>query len=121
MSVWTHVNGNIRVDALRLEYGKNIENMGFMKLKGGFKMNAKELVGKRAIRTKPVMLENGSFCRSYTDDYVTIIKATDSHIIYKWSDKFLKVCQTANDDINIMSYEYCDENWIDYDELISGI
>ena len=84
-------------------------------------MKATELVGKMAIRTKHVTYAGGGTDRSHMEEPVKILKATDCHIVYEYGDEFLKMCKTANDSPNIMSYEYCDDNWVDYDELMSGL
>lgn len=81
-------------------------------------MKATELIGKTAIRTTYATHPNGIQDNSYTDTPIKIEKATDSHIIYT----FLKedFCYNSGK-LYILNHDFCDNNWIDYDELISGI
>ncbi|NCD13570.1 MAG: hypothetical protein EOL93_13590 [Epsilonproteobacteria bacterium] len=77
-------------------------------------MNIKNLVGKRAIRTKPVVLSYGED-ESYRVNPIKILKVTDHHIVAEvlaWSIK---------KDLLILTSEWIDDNWVDYDELISGL
>lgn len=93
-------------------------------------MNAKELIGKMAIRTAPIdELRNQSgggmgfmgFSNSYINvpNYyfcehpIKIVNATDNHIVYE---------QELGDSAttHILSCKYCDDNWIDYEELVGS-
>lgn len=73
-------------------------------------MDIKELVGKRAIRTNPVTYSHGTTDRSYMQEPLFIIKVTDSHIVYKHRHN--------KDEVSVLPFEWIDNNWIDYDELI---
>lgn len=73
-------------------------------------MNAKNLIGKNAVRTRPACKYGD---RSYMDSPILILKVTDDHIIYKHTEKYM------NERISVLPYEWCDDNWIDYDELVS--
>jgi hypothetical protein len=89
-------------------------------------LKATELIGKKAIRTAPVMekvetncdgfLFNGRIVEksnySYTEAPIKILKATDSHIVYE-REKF-----DGEKVISVLNLKYCDDNWTDYDELI---
>jgi hypothetical protein len=81
------------------------------KFKEGNKMFATELIGKRAIRTKPVRYPNGVEDRSYTDGSpVKIINATADNIVIKSG--------IAKNSEWVLSAPFTDDNWTDYDELI---
>lgn len=92
-------------------------------------MTAKELIGKNAIRTQPIMekvrvnnsgmlmigdhFENQpNYC--YTTESIKIVNATDSHIIAE-----VKSFMGDKTTTRILNCQYCDDNWIDYDELIN--
>lgn len=79
-------------------------------------MLASELIGKKAIRTTHTTMAGGTVCRSFMDDPIIILKVTDSHIVYRYIDK-----SYMGNEPYILTYEYCDDNWIDYDELIKDI
>ena len=74
-------------------------------------MKASELVGKRAIRTKPVDLGNGSKDYSYTTSPIEIVKVTDNHIVHKYK-------MFGEEHVSILGERWMDNNWIDYNELI---
>jgi hypothetical protein len=84
-------------------------------------MKATELIDKKAIRTKCANLAGGMVDRSLLDRPIKIIKATDSHIVYKDVKGY---GFGMNDDwyekLQILSYEYCDNNWTDFDKLMEG-
>ncbi len=69
------------------------------------------LVGKKAIRTKPVKLGNGSYDYSYTDSPITILAVTDSHIVCRsgW-------CNSR--DRHILDARWVDDGWTSYDGLM---
>lgn len=94
-------------------------------------MNAKELIGKRAIREKPMMYKekvSGSGLTYFSvresivemPDYalctepVKIINATDHHIVCERRS----ILGEAR--IQVLDERYCDDAWTDYDELIGG-
>jgi hypothetical protein len=89
-------------------------------------MKATELIGKNAIRTQPVFdLVDSSFGfmgtgltkkpdYRYTTEPIKIINATEFHIVAETKnyDKTIKR--------EILNCKYCDENWIDFNELIGS-
>jgi hypothetical protein len=81
-------------------------------------MKASDLIGKKAIRDFHVTYAGGTVSRSFMEEPIKIIRATDKHIVYEWCENFLRVCPSANDTPNILSYEHCDNHWLDYNELI---
>ena len=83
-------------------------------------MKANELIGKNAVRTQPIYEVSQSFglgmntktpLYNYTNSSVKILKATENHI----------VCEIENygggTQIKLLDVRYCDDNWVDYDEL----
>ena len=90
-------------------------------------MNAKELIGKKAIREKPILKEEvvssdlyiiGSRVQSVPDytycvEPEKIINATDHHVVIE-REVFGKPHTMLLDE------RYCDDAWTDYDELIGG-
>ena len=74
-------------------------------------MEAKQLIGKLAISTKRTKKTNDG---SYTTNPIFILIATDSHIEYRSSlfggDVY----------VGIMGIEFCDDNWIDFEENFSN-
>ncbi|WP_195308226.1 hypothetical protein [Flavonifractor plautii] len=90
-------------------------------------MNAKELIGKNAIREKPIkkaevvssgLYTIGSRVQSIPDytycvEPVKIINATDHHVVIE-REVFGKIHMMLLDE------RYCDDAWTDYDELIGG-
>ena len=81
-------------------------------------MKVIDLIGKWAIRTKHATYAHGQIDRSFMEDPIKIINATDNHIVYERSEKWSRICPKSNNEYNILSYEYCDDDWIDYEELI---
>lgn len=85
-------------------------------------MKAKELVGKLAIRKKPIKLGICDFTGEYNYDYshttspLRILKVTDEHIIvdYKGTDEEV----IFGNKVHILDERWNDDNWIDYEELI---
>ncbi|WP_206460412.1 hypothetical protein [Anaerovorax sp. IOR16] len=94
-------------------------------------MNAKELIGKEAIRTAPIMEErtvsNGMIAFGETikhipnyhfcETHVLIVNATDNHVVVKVKGLFNK---KDYDEIEprILDCRFCDDNWTDYSQLI---
>jgi hypothetical protein len=74
-------------------------------------MKATELVGKNAIRRRHVNIAGGGVDRSYMDSPIHIVAATDDHIICSWP-------KHPHLGKHILPYEWCDDNWIDYDCLM---
>jgi hypothetical protein len=90
-------------------------------------MNVKELVGKRALRTKGVEVTRNGFGfdkpykdidKSYMREPIRIHKVTDSHIVFTYCDDH-PVSKDWNTKLRIATNEYIDDNWVDYDELIN--
>lgn len=78
-------------------------------------MNAKELIGKEAIRTAPTNLPDYSYC----SEPVLIVNATENHVVIK-----SKMCHGKNanyDDIrpHVLDCRFADDNWTGYKELIA--
>ncbi len=71
-------------------------------------MRASELIGKNAVRTRPAMKLDTSAARAYMTKPIKILKVTDTHIVYTG----------CNGAVSLLPYEYLDEFWIDYDQLI---
>jgi hypothetical protein len=102
-------------------------------------MFATQLIGKKAIRTKPCSLSikgeaddipfmglmgigtgTGAGIRydySYTDEPLIILAATESHVIVKHPEDSFLVRHVGNEP-RILDCRWCDENWTDYDELM---
>lgn len=80
-------------------------------------MKAINLVGKLAIRTKPVKYSNKFKDYSYTDSPIKILKVTDSHIVYSREESLVETF--VGEDIRILDLRWNDNNWIDYEELIN--
>jgi hypothetical protein len=71
-------------------------------------MKASELVGQKALRTKPVDLKNGHQDYSYCGGTGTkILKVTDSHIYVEGH------CGPW-----VLDNRWLDDNWTDYIELV---
>lgn len=94
-------------------------------------MYATDLIGKIAIRTKPVMeahiihsgfvFGGGDSVRDVPSYYhcttpILILNATEHHIVYERYPK------PSNDrpEPYILDVRYCDGNWIDYEKLMKG-
>lgn len=72
-------------------------------------MDAKQLIGKRAVRTKAAETGNGGLDWSYCGgDPVKIINATDSNVVIE--TKYGK---------NILDARFV-KNWVDADSLMKG-
>ncbi len=90
-------------------------------------MNAKELIGKTALREKPiqtqVMTGGGSKIETipeyrYCTNPVKIVAATDHHIIIEFEiNKLFSKEGLATKQI-ILDERFCDDNWTDYNKLI---
>ena len=87
-------------------------------------MKATELIGRRAIRTKPIEMNRessslfpakNSLDYSYTQQPIDILYATDSHIVYDYEN------YKQERENRILSCQFCDDNWIDYDELMFNV
>ena len=84
-------------------------------------MKARDLIGKLAIRTNPIILgENfitgkANYDYSYTTSPIKILKVTDNHIVYNYSG-------TSEEKIfegqYILDKRWIDDNWEDYEKLM---
>ena len=85
-------------------------------------MEAKNLIGKLAIRKKPIKLGICDFtgeCNydySYTTSPIRILKVTDEHIIY--NHKATDEESIFGDKVCILDSRWNDDNWTDYEKLI---
>lgn len=82
-------------------------------------MKASELIGKKVLRSKPVPLGIDPFSGQRNQDFsftdgmpITIIKVTDSHIVYTSAIM-------GEERTNTLGERWMDDNWIDYDELMA--
>lgn len=73
-------------------------------------MDIKYLVGKNAIRTKPTAV-SGDYNRNFMTCPIHVLKVTDSHILWRC------VSDTTSA-TRILTYEFIDDNWTDYDKLM---
>lgn len=93
-------------------------------------MNAMQLIGKMAIRTKPCEWDRnpspfgmgfgmGVETKAKTQDYsyssepILILAATENHIVYTSRHNAFD-----RDSKHILDSRWCDDNWTDYDELM---
>lgn len=85
-----------------------------------------ELIGKKAIRTKPCVLnpvkvgvfgmpESETLDYSYTRDPIVIVAATENHVLFKRVDSLFK---EDADKISILDCRWVDGNWTDYDDIL---
>lgn len=79
-------------------------------------MKAINLVGKLAIRTKPVYYSNGNYDRSYTTYPIRIHKVTKNHIVY--SHEGTSEENIFGKKVFILDNLYNDNNWADYNKLV---
>jgi len=87
-------------------------------------MKAIELVGKLAIRTNPVSYGRNDFTSeevkdySYTTEPLKILKVTDNHILYEYSEDGFIYKVVGNETPHILDKRWLDDNWTDYEELM---
>ena len=85
-------------------------------------MKAIELVGKLAIRTKPVSYGKNNLIGEEVKDYshtttpLKIVKVTDTHVIISYEGT--KEEKIFGKELFILDERWNDDNWIDYKELI---
>lgn len=93
-----------------------------------------ELIGKKAIRTKPIQHQaqptfglfslgeatEGRLDYSHTSSPIEIVKATKTHIIYRYPDDEFMAAE-LNRRPHILDHKWIDDNWIDYDVLLQGV
>lgn len=84
-------------------------------------MRAEELIGKLAIRTKPVELGKDIFGNrsrdySYTSTPIRIVNATNEHVVfdYKGTD-----AEKAFTHVHVLDNRWADNNWIEYKSLFN--
>ena len=82
-------------------------------------MKAQELIGKLAVRTKPAMASWGREDGSYRTSPIFIKKVTETHIVYINAEDVDSSDFELTHSIKLLPIEWCDDNWIDYDELIN--
>jgi hypothetical protein len=75
-------------------------------------MRAEQLIGKLALRKKPMDFGNGG-SRSFMDRPIRIMAVTDSHIVFEWQEKIFEGQKS------VLAYEYLDNNWEDYEALMN--
>lgn len=78
-------------------------------------MNVKLLEGKNAIRIKEAKTTFG-LDGSYMRKPIKILKVTEHKIVAQTKGIF-----DDKERITILNYDWLDDNWIDYDELMDGI
>jgi hypothetical protein len=76
-------------------------------------MYPQQLIGKKALRTRGIKYPSGAVDRSMMQHPVIILAATESHIVVEYDDSLLKGSRS------ILSYEWIDNNWTSYDDLIA--
>lgn len=82
--------------------------------------NIKNLIGKLAIRTKPVLLGksfygHNNYDYSYTGSPIRILKVTEYHILFDHKGTFE---ENLFKEPGILDKRWIDGNWISYDELM---
>ena len=81
-------------------------------------MKAKDLIGKLAIRTKPVVVNDGGVKDySYTTTPIHITNVTDNHIVYDLEGTKEESIYGKN--TYILNSIWLDDNWEDYENLIN--
>lgn len=84
-------------------------------------MKATELIGQKAIRRRPCKYAHGMISRSFLEEPIFIVNATEDHIVYQYPEESLigRLCKKTGEEnrLNVLSYEYCDDNWIPYSSL----
>lgn len=81
-------------------------------------MKASDLIGKNAIRTKPMNIGNGLHDYSLTSSPIHIINATDSHIIYEYLPEYDRILAEKK---RILDCRWCDDNWIDFEFILTPV
>lgn len=77
-------------------------------------MFAQDLIGMKAIRTKPTSQGD----HSYTDTPIIILKATESHIVFKYPDDSIDARIFGNE-TRVLNLRWCDDGWVGYEQLIN--
>lgn len=76
-------------------------------------MQARDLIGHLAIRTKPTSYGD----HSYTDSPLRILAVTENHIACGYPKESVFAHILGNKP-HILDYRWLDDNWTDYDELM---
>jgi hypothetical protein len=79
-------------------------------------MKASDLIGKNAIRTKPMNIGDGVQDYSHNRSPIHIVNATDSHIVYEYLEEYDKFLSGKK---RILDCRWCDDNWIDLEFLLT--
>lgn len=85
-------------------------------------MKANKLIGRLAIRTKPVSYGRNNFTGeenrdySYTSEPIHILKVTDNHIVYDYNGTNNEIFEGKH----ILNNRWLDDNWIDYEKLMKN-
>ena len=88
-------------------------------------MEAINLIGKLAVRTKPVIIGRDDLTLEEIKDYsyisepIKILKVTESHIIYSFKDT--KDENLFGENPHLLDERWNDKNWVDYKELIKEL
>ena len=69
-------------------------------------MKATELIGKKVLRTKG---------DDFTEFPIIILAATDTHIVF--DDDPYSTANINTENFMVLDQNWCDDNWVDYDEL----
>jgi len=79
-------------------------------------MELTELVGKKVIRTAP---HRSLGDRSFMTDPIRIVYANGMNALYKYEDH--PISDLNNEKRHVMASDFMDDNWRDYDELLSSV
>lgn len=79
-------------------------------------MKASDLIGKNAIRTRPTNIGNGLQDYSHTQSPIHVINATESHVVFEYLPEYDKFLSGKK---RILDCRWCDDNWIDFDFLLT--
>lgn len=72
-----------------------------------------ELIGKKALRIKEVRFSFGGVDRSMMSEPVTILAATENHIVVEYKSMLGNAPHKT-----ILPYDFIDNNWTSYDDLM---
>lgn len=76
------------------------------------KIKAKELIGKKAVRTGPT--ESGDY--SYTTKPLKIVNVTDTHIACEFTEESM----FDTGEIHLFNKKWLDGKWTSYEEIVKG-
>lgn len=88
-------------------------------------MHPSQLIGKKAVRTKPVVRVSISILgavqenkdNSFTTEPIRILAVTEGHIIYQYSED-TPMGRIDKGEKRLLNSDYLDNHWTDYDELM---